>query len=167
MFRGAASSSPRYSTTSASPSTKPLNDRRHRLRGVRPHTKSGRRSLGHRAAASTSVRLTDREPIGQLITRATTEPRARVDGPRCQIAAQNPIRLDAAHEAAADGQREARAFAAGVGAKLGRLIRLNEPSTDYAGPRMRQEPAFNWRLPRRPVRCRSSPASTNSPRRST
>jgi hypothetical protein len=100
------------------------------------HTASGRRSLGHRAAASTSVRLTDSELIGQLITKATTELQARIDGPRWQIAAQNPVRLDAAHEAAADGQRKAQAFAAGVGAKLGHLIRLNEPGTDLAGPRM-------------------------------
>ena len=100
------------------------------------HTASGRRSLGHRAAASTSVRLTDPELIGQLITKATTNLQARIDGPHWQIAAQNPVRLDAAHEAAADGQRKAQAFAAGVGAKLGHLIRLNEPDVDLAGPRM-------------------------------
>jgi uncharacterized protein len=58
-------------------------------------TPSGRRSIGHRAAASISVRLTDPEPIGQLITKATTKLQARVDGPRWQIAAQNPVRLDA------------------------------------------------------------------------
>lgn len=102
------------------------------------YTSKGRRSLGHRAAASTSVRLTDPEPIGQLITRATTELQARIEGPRWQIAAGNPVRLDAAHEAAADGQRKAQAFAAGVGAKLGHLIRLNEPGTDLAEPRMRR-----------------------------
>src|SRR5690242_9138879 len=45
-------------------------------------TPSGRRSLGHRAAASVSVRLSDPEPIGQLITKATTELQARFDGPR-------------------------------------------------------------------------------------
>lgn len=100
------------------------------------HTASGRRSLGHRAAASTSVRLTDPELISKLITKATTELKARIEGPRWQIAADNPIRLDAAHEAAADGQRKAEAFAGGVGAKLGRLIRLNEPATELAGPRM-------------------------------
>jgi uncharacterized protein YggE len=100
------------------------------------HTASGRRSLGHRAAASTSVCLTDPELIGQLITKATEELRAKIDGPRWQIAGDNPIRLDAAHEAAADGQRKAQAFAAGVGAKLGRLIRLHEPATELAGPRV-------------------------------
>jgi uncharacterized protein YggE len=94
------------------------------------HTTSGRRSLGHRAAASTSVRLTDPELIGQIITRATTELQATIDGPRWQIAADNPIRLDVAHAAAADGRRKAQAFAAGVGAKLGGLIRLSEPAAD-------------------------------------
>ena len=100
------------------------------------HTHGGRRSLGHRAAASTSVRVTDPELLGQLITNAATKLQAMIDGPRWQIAAQNPIRLDAAHEAAADGQRKALAFATGVGAKLGRLIRLNELGTDLAGQRM-------------------------------
>jgi uncharacterized protein YggE len=99
------------------------------------HTASGRRSLGHRALASTSVRLTDPMLIGQLLTKAATELQARIDGPRWQIAADNPIRLDAAHEAAADGQRKAQAFAAGIGANLGRVIRLSEPATDLAEPR--------------------------------
>lgn len=100
------------------------------------HTASGRRSLGHRAVASTSVRATEPGLISQLITKATTEFQARIDGPRWQIAAANPIRLDAAHEAAADGQRRAEAFAAGVGAKLGRLIRLSEPAADLPAPRV-------------------------------
>jgi uncharacterized protein YggE len=102
------------------------------------HTPSGRRSLGHRAAASVSARFTDPEPIGQVISRATTELGARIDGPRWQIAARNPIHLEAAREAAADGRRKAQAFAEGVGAKVGRLIRLVEADTDYAGPRMRR-----------------------------
>jgi len=101
------------------------------------HTRSGRRSLGHRAAANVSVRLTDAEPIGRLIAKATTELQARIDGPRWQIAARNPIRLEAARQAA-DGQRKAQAFAEGVGAKLGRLVKLIEPDVEFAGPRMRR-----------------------------
>jgi uncharacterized protein len=90
------------------------------------HTQHGRRSLGHRAASAVAVRLTDVDLIGRLVTRATTELDARVDGPRWQIAAENPIRLEAARQAAADGQRKARAYAEGVGARLGTLIRLAE-----------------------------------------
>jgi uncharacterized protein YggE len=94
------------------------------------HTADGRRSLGHRAAASVAVRLTDLDSIGRLLTRATTELSARVDGPRWQIAAANPIRLEAARQAAADGRRKAQAYAEGVGAQLGTLIRLAEPGAE-------------------------------------
>jgi uncharacterized protein YggE len=93
------------------------------------HTSEGRRSLGHRAAWAIAVRLTDLDLIGRLVTRATTELDARVDGPQWQIAAENPIRLEAARQAAADGQRKAQAYAEGVGARLGALIRLAEPES--------------------------------------
>lgn len=87
------------------------------------HTHEGRRSLGHRASSTVAVRLTDVELIGHLVTRVTTE----LDGPRWQIAPQNPIRLEAARQAAADGQRKAQAYAEGVGAQLGELVGLAEP----------------------------------------
>ncbi len=93
------------------------------------HTSEGRRSLGHRAASAIAVRLTDLDLIGRLVTRATTELDARVDGPQWQIAAENPIRLEAARQAAKDGQRKAQAYAEGVGARLGALIRLAEPES--------------------------------------
>ena len=89
------------------------------------HTHEGRRSLGHRASSTVAVRLTDVELIGHLVTRVTTELDARVDGPRWQIAPQNPVRLEAAPQAAADGQRKARPTL-GVGAQLGELVGLAE-----------------------------------------
>jgi uncharacterized protein len=97
------------------------------------HTSRGRRSLGHRALSQTAVRLTDHETIGRLISRATDELAARIDGPRWQIAADNPVRLQAARDAAADGRRRAQAFAEGVGARLGRLVRLSEPGDGPPG----------------------------------
>ncbi len=93
------------------------------------HTSEGRRSLGHRAVSAVAVRLTELELIGRLIARATTELDARVDGPRWQIAPHNPVRLEAARQAAADGQRKAQAYAEGVGARLGALVRLAEPES--------------------------------------
>jgi len=100
------------------------------------HTPSGRRPLGHRAAASVSARMTDPDLIGRLITSATTELHARVNGPQWQIASHNPVRLDAAREAAADAKRKAQAFADGVGATLGQLIRLTEPGSEFTEPRI-------------------------------
>jgi uncharacterized protein YggE len=95
------------------------------------HTPSGRRSLGHHAISRVSVRLSDPDLIGQLITQATGDLAARIDGPRWQIAPDNPVRLQAAREAAADGRRKAQAYAEGVGAKLGQLIRLAEPDNPH------------------------------------
>jgi uncharacterized protein len=95
------------------------------------HTQEGRRSLGHRAAAALSARLTDPVLIGRLITRATEELQARIDGPSWQIAERNPVRLQAAREAAAQAQRKARAYAEGVGAGLGPVLKLAEPEDRF------------------------------------
>ena len=90
------------------------------------HTRQGRRSLGQRAASTTAIRLTDLESIGRLVMRATAELDATIDGPRWQIAADNPVRLEAARQAAAHGRRKAQAYAEGVGAQLGMVVRLAE-----------------------------------------
>lgn len=118
------------------------------------HTTEGRRSLGHRAASTVAVRLTDLELIGRLVTRATTELGARVDGPRWQIAADNPVRLEAARQAAADGRRKAQAYAEGVGGQLGGLLRLAEPGSAVfprrSGPRLQPLSAAAGDLPVEP-----------------
>lgn len=90
------------------------------------HTESGRRLLGHRATSHLSVRLTDPEQVGQLVARAADEVSAGVRGPHWLISLDNPVRLEAARRAAADAERKARAYAEGVGASLGPLIRLSE-----------------------------------------
>jgi uncharacterized protein YggE len=97
------------------------------------HTQQGRRSLGHRAAVRVALRLTDSELIGQLASRAVEELSARIEGPSWHIAPDNPVRLEAAREAARDAERKARAYADGVGATLGRPIRLIEPEHGHIG----------------------------------
>jgi uncharacterized protein YggE len=98
------------------------------LREEFDHTTEGRRSLGHRAVANTVVRTADPATIGRLVTVTATELRAQLAGPRWRIAPGNPARLEVARQASAEATRKARAFADGVGAKLGRLVRLAEPN---------------------------------------
>jgi uncharacterized protein YggE len=93
------------------------------------HTEQGRRSLGHRATARISVRLTDPEQMGRLIARATEELGARIDGPRWLVSLDNPVWLEAARQASADARRKAEAYAEGIGAGLGRLMALSQPRT--------------------------------------
>jgi hypothetical protein len=95
------------------------------------HTEAGRRSLGHRAVSRVSVRAADPELIGRLIARTTTDLSARIDGPTWLVSLANPVRLEAARQAAADARRRAQAYAEGVGAKLGRVVRLGEPADGH------------------------------------
>jgi uncharacterized protein YggE len=97
------------------------------------HTQEGRKSLGHRAAIEVTLRLTDAELIGQLVSRVAAELDARIQGPRWRIAPDNPVRLEAAREAARDAERKARAYAEGVGAQLGRPLRMTEPEHGHVG----------------------------------
>jgi uncharacterized protein YggE len=93
------------------------------------HTEEGRRSLGHRATARVSVRLRDPQLIGRLMTEATEDLAAQVNGPHWLISFENPARLDAARQAAADAKRKAQAYAEGIGAKVGHPVELSEPNT--------------------------------------
>lgn len=98
------------------------------------HVHGERRSRGHRAVATVSVRVTDSKPLGALLTRTTSELGARVDGPHWRIAEDNPAHLQAARDAAAASRRRAQAYAEGVGARLGRVIALSEPATSVVRP---------------------------------
>jgi uncharacterized protein YggE len=91
------------------------------------HTRSGRRSLGHRAAATTVVRVTSRGLIGRIIMRATTDVDARVQGPNWRVSPHHQVWLEAARQAAAQARRKAEAYAHGVDADLGSLIAMAEP----------------------------------------
>lgn len=102
------------------------------------HTGSGHRVVGYRATSQTSVHLADPEQVGQLVSRAAEELAARINGLRWLISLDNPVRLEAARRAAADAERKARAYAEGIGAGLGSLIRLSEPgaTSDHMPIRM-------------------------------
>jgi uncharacterized protein len=89
----------------------------------------GSRGLGHRASARVAVRLADPEVIGRAISRASEDLHASIDGPHWYVSPANPVRFEAARQAAIDAKDKAQAYAAGVGVKLGGLIRLVEPET--------------------------------------
>jgi uncharacterized protein YggE len=101
-----------------------------------------RRSCGYEASSGVSVRLADPEVLGRLIAQATETLAAKLDGPHWRIKADNPVWLEAARQAAADGRRKAEAYAEGVGAKLGRLIQLVEPGSERVVPQRTSEAVF-------------------------
>lgn len=98
------------------------------------HTDQGRRSLGHRAMASMSVRLADTELIGRVLMRSSGELDARIAGPSWRVSQNHPARLEAASQAAPNARARAAAYAAGVDARLGRLLKLSEADDGYGVP---------------------------------
>ncbi len=89
----------------------------------------GNRGLGHRATAWIAVHVADPEVIGSVISRASEDLGASIDGPHWFITPGNPARLEAAAQAAADARNRAEAYAAGVGVTLDGLMCLVEPDT--------------------------------------
>jgi hypothetical protein len=98
------------------------------------HTDQGRRSLGHRATASMSIRLADTESIGRVLMRSSGELDARIAGPSWRVSQNHPAWLEAASQAAATARTKAAAYAAGVNARLGPLLKLSEPDNGYGVP---------------------------------
>ena len=77
------------------------------------------------------MRVADPDQVGQLASRAADELSARINGLRWLISLDNPVRLEAARQAAANAEQKARAYADGIGAGLGPLIRLSESGHAY------------------------------------
>ena len=98
------------------------------------HTEQGRRSLGHRATASLSVRVADAELIGRVMMRSSGELDARIAGPSWRVSQRHPAWLEAASQAAANARTKAAAYAAGVDARLGPLLKLSESDNSYGVP---------------------------------
>ncbi len=93
------------------------------------HSSRGGRELGHRASARVVLRADDAELMRNVIFRSSEELRAGIDGPHWYVSPAHPARLKAAKQAAIAARDKAEAYAAGVNATLGRLIRLVDPTT--------------------------------------
>jgi hypothetical protein len=106
------------------------------------HTNEGRRSLGHRATSTMSVRVADPELIGKVLMRSSGELDARVAGPSWRVSQNHPAWLEAASQAAANARTKAAAYAAGVDARLGPLLKLSESDDGYGVPQAARAAAF-------------------------
>lgn len=88
---------------------------------------------GYRATNHVVVRLDAPETAGRLMSEAVARSQARVDGPRWRFRLENPARVEACRQAAADARRKAEAYAAALGMRLGPVLRVAEPGADHGG----------------------------------
>jgi uncharacterized protein YggE len=95
---------------------------------------------GFRASNVLTIRLTDPTVAGRLIQGAIEHAGAHVAGPRWWIAPDNPVRVEACRQAAAEARRKAEAYADALGLELGPVIEIREPTPSGLSPRMRMAP---------------------------
>jgi uncharacterized protein len=96
---------------------------------------------GYSATSSTHVRLEDPASAGKLIQQAVTRTGARVSGPWWHVAAENPARLEACRQAAANARAKAEAYAEALGSRLGALTEVSEPAALAVPVGYRAQPA--------------------------
>ncbi len=95
---------------------------------------------GFRASNVLTIRLTDPAVAGRLIQGAIDRAGAQVAGPRWWIAPDNPARVEACRQAAAEAKRKAEAYADALGLRLGAVVEIREPSAAGPSPRVRMAP---------------------------
>jgi uncharacterized protein YggE len=78
--------------------------------------------------------VADPELIGRVMMRSSGELDARIAGPSWRVSQKHPAWLEAASQAAANARTKAAAYAAGVDARLGPLLKLSEPDDGYGVP---------------------------------
>jgi uncharacterized protein YggE len=76
----------------------------------------------------------DPELIGRVMMRSSGELDARIAGPSWRVSQKHPAWLEAASQAAANARTKAAAYAGGVDAHLGPLLKLSEPDDGYGMP---------------------------------
>jgi uncharacterized protein YggE len=82
------------------------------------HTEQGRRSLGHRATATLSVRVADPELIGRVMMRTSGELDARIAGPSWRVSHTHPAWLDAAGDRPALSRQRYLTSSAGASSRV-------------------------------------------------
>ena len=85
---------------------------------------------GYRATSVVSVRLSDPEKLAQLVQHSTSRALARIEGPWWRIALDNPARVEACRQAAAEAKRKAEAYASSLGTTPGAVLSVTEPGLD-------------------------------------
>lgn len=100
------------------------------VREEREYDKGKYHHRGYRATNVLRVRLQEAQKVGRLVQHATSRALAQVDGPWWRIALDNPARVEACRQAAAEAKRKAEAYATALGARLGVVMAVAEPGLE-------------------------------------
>jgi len=89
---------------------------------------------GFRAQNVITVRLADHAVAGKLLQASIEKAKAEVRGPVWSIAPDNPARIEACKQAAAEARRKAEAYAEALGMRLGDVAEIREAAAGGVSP---------------------------------
>jgi uncharacterized protein YggE len=93
---------------------------------------------GYQASNQVRVRVRDLAKLGGILDAVVTAGSNRVNGVQFDIAEPEALMDDARRKAVADAKRRATLYAEAAGAKLGRVVSINEQATHFPRPFMVQ-----------------------------
>lgn len=89
------------------------------------------RHRGYRSTNTVMLRLEDVELVGKVMTQSAKTVGADIAGPYWHLALTNPAHAEAHRAAATNAKRKAEAYADALGARLGTVLRVTEPSVGF------------------------------------
>jgi uncharacterized protein YggE len=92
---------------------------------------------GYIASSRVEVSLPDTASVGKLLAEAAARVDATVDGPRWEVAPDNPAHGEARRLAMVDARRRAEAYAEAAGLELGPIVEVAEVGAERPGGAMR------------------------------
>jgi uncharacterized protein YggE len=95
---------------------------------------------GYIASSRVEVSLPDTASVGKLLAEATARVEATVDGPRWEVAPDNPAHGEARRRAMADARRRAETYAEAAGLELGPIVEVAEVGAERSGGAMGMAP---------------------------
>ncbi|HYV01268.1 MAG TPA: SIMPL domain-containing protein, partial [Actinomycetota bacterium] len=113
-------------------------DARRETRDARRETRDARRETrrGYIASSRVEVSLPDTGLVGKLLAEAAARAEATVDGPRWEVAQDNPAQGEARRLAMVDARRRAEAYAQAAGLELGPIVEVAEVGAERSGGTM-------------------------------
>ncbi|MDR6325229.1 SIMPL domain-containing protein [Actinoplanes couchii] len=108
--------------------------------GIQVHPEFKRRSekaVAYSGSVTTTVTVTDFDPLGELLAQLATGDLTSVSGPWWQLRPGSRAGADVRREAVADALDRAREYAAAVGSEVDRIIEIADADTGGHRPMMR------------------------------
>ncbi len=100
------------------------------------YRRRGERGVTHSGSLTTTITVTDFDPLGELLAQVASGESISVSGPWWQLRPGSRAGADVRREAVTDALDRAREYAAAVGSELARIVEISDAEAAGAHPMM-------------------------------